>query len=234
MPPLNLNVHELVAQLDLDLAEADDLAKVAEARERASTLSGVGDQLIDHYVTRARGAGLSWSQIGAALGVTKQAAQQRWMAPTFERFTDRARQAVVGAEGRARELGHSVVEPEHMIIALVGVGEGLAARAMTGLGGSRETIEQRATAALPDGTRTPLPVHIPFGTEPKQAMRLALDQALEFGHDYIGTEHLLLGLLRVPDGRGAALLSELGVTYDAAQDAVLAELDAITAKKPSA
>ncbi|HEY3715413.1 MAG TPA: Clp protease N-terminal domain-containing protein [Jatrophihabitantaceae bacterium] len=230
MPPLSLNVQELIAQLDVDLAQADDLAKVTEARQRATVVAGVGDQLIDHFVTRARAAGASWNQIGAALGVTKQAAQQRWMAPTFERFTDRARQAVVGAQERARELRHSIVEPEHVILALLAVHEGIAAKVMTGPGRSRRTIERRIGESLPPGTDAP-PTHIPFGTEPKQAMKLALDQALEFGQNYIGTEHLLLGLLRVPDGRGAGLLSELGVTYDSARAGVMKEIDAYVAAK---
>jgi ClpA/ClpB-like protein len=220
MAPLRVNLQELIAQIDTDLASADELAKVTEARQRATALSGVGDQLIDHFVTQARAAGLSWSQIGGALGVTKQAAQQRWMAPTFSRFTERARHAVVSGQETARELRHTVVGPEHVILGLLSVEQGAAAQVMVQLAGSAQPIRQRVTAAIPAGTETP-PAHIPFGPEPKEAMKQALDQALEFGHNYIGTEHLLLGLLKVPDGQGARLLSELGITYDTARAGIL-------------
>jgi phage-related minor tail protein len=233
MAPLNVNLQELIAQIDLDLTGSDELAKVTEARQRANALSGVGDQLIDHFVTRARAAGLSWSQIGAALGVTKQAAQQRWMAPTFSRFTERARHAVVTGQETARELRHTVVGPEHLIIGLLSVGRGAAAQVMVRIAGSAEAIQQRVTAAIPPGTETP-PAHIPFGPEAKEAMKQALVQALELDHNYIGTEHLLLGLLRVPDGQGARLLAELGISYDAARAGVLEWLEQAVATKPQA
>jgi hypothetical protein len=230
MAPLNVNLQELIEQIDQDLAGGDELAKVTEARQRATALSGVGDQLIDHFVTRARAAGLSWSQIGGALGVTKQAAQQRWMAPTFSRFTERARHAVVTGQETARRLRHAVVGPEHVILGLLSVDEGAAAQVMTRIAGRAEAIRQRVTAAIPPGTQT-APAHIPFGPEPKEAMKQALDQALELGHNYIGTEHLLLGLLKVPDGQGARLLAELGITYDTARAGVLEWIEQCLAAK---
>ncbi|MBX6358004.1 MAG: ATP-dependent Clp protease ATP-binding subunit [Micromonosporaceae bacterium] len=229
MAPLNLNLQDLIAQIDADVA-GDELAKVAEARDRANTLSGIGDQLIDHFVGRARDAGMSWSQIGGALGVTKQAAQQRWMTPTFSRFTERARHAVVTAQETARDMRHSAVGPEHIILGLLAIEGGAAADVMVQLAGPADAIRKRVLRAVPPGTGTP-PAHVPFGPESKEAMKQALDQALELGHNYIGTEHLLLGLLKVPDGRGAALLAELGVTYAAARDGVLAWIDRFSAAK---
>ena len=230
MPPLNLNLEELISQIDADVA-GDELAKVTEARARANTLAGIGDQLIDHFVTRARDAGMSWSQIGGALGVTKQAAQQRWMSPSmnpvrtaFSRFTQRARQAVVNAQETARGLRHAQVAAGHVIIGLLSVEQGAAAQVMIQLAGSAEVIRQRVAATIPAGDDSP-PEHLPFGPEPKEAMKQALNQALEFGHNYIGTEHLLLGLLRVPDGQGAAVLAELGVTYEAAREGIVRWLD---------
>jgi Clp amino terminal domain, pathogenicity island component len=230
MAPLNLNLQELIAQVDTDVA-GDELAKVTEARARANTLAGVGDQLIDHFVSRARDSGMSWSQIGGALGVTKQAAQQRWMSPTFSRFTERARRAVVTAEGIAREMGHASIRPGHIVLGLLAAEGGAAADVMVQLAGSgrdakagggatAETIRKRVVRAIPPGNEKQ-PTHIPFEPEPKEAMKQALDQALELGHNYIGTEHLLLGLLRVPDGQGAQLLSELGITYETARAGVL-------------
>jgi hypothetical protein len=227
MAPLNLNLQELISEVDTDVA-GDELAKVTEARARANTLAGVGDQLIDHFVSRARDAGMSWSQIGGALGVTKQAAQQRWMTPTFSRFTERARRAVVTAEGIAREMGHASIRPGHVVLGLLAAEGGAAADVMVQLAGSAQTIRKRVVRAIPPGNEKQ-PTHIPFEPEPKEAMKRALDQALELGHNYIGTEHLLLGLLKVPDGQGAQLLGELGITYEAARAGVLDWIDRVTA-----
>jgi hypothetical protein len=232
MAPLNLNLQELISQLDTDVA-GDELAKVTEARARANALAGVGDQLIDHFVTRARDAGMSWSQIGGALGVTKQAAQQRWMSPTFSRFTERARQAVVTAQEIARQMRHASIGPEHIILGLLAIEGGAAAEVMVQIAGSAETIRKRVVRAIPPRTENP-PVHIPFEPEPKEALKQALDQALELGHNYIGTEHVLLGLLRVPDGQGARLLAELGITYEAARAGVLEWIERLVAAKRQA
>ncbi len=265
MAPLNLNLQELIAQIDQDLADSDTLAKVTEARQRANNLAAFGDQLIDHFVNQARNAGMSWSQIGGALGVTKQAAQQRWMMPTFSRFTARARQAVLTASEMARRLGHPMVGPEHVILGLLAEEQGAAAQVMASLAGSAEAVRRRVAQAIaagaPDGgtatvealaAEVPVPgatvpgstvsgaptsgdpaapSHIPFGPEPKDAMRQALAQALELGHNYIGTEHLLLGLLNLPNGQGARLLSELGITYDAARAGVLEWIEKYVAAK---
>jgi Clp amino terminal domain, pathogenicity island component len=232
MPPLNVNLQELIEQIDADVVDGDELDKVTEARQRANLLSGAGDQLIDHFVTRARAAGSSWSQIGGALGVSKQAAQQRWMSsPTFSRFTPRARHAVVTGQDIARELRHPAVGPEHVILGLLHVEEGVAAQVMVETAGSAEAIRKRVVPAMPAMTNPSSAAHLPFGPEAKEAMKQALEQALELGHNYIGTEHLLLGLLRVPDGRGAELLAELGITYDAARAGVLAVFERLTAQR---
>jgi Clp amino terminal domain, pathogenicity island component len=231
MPPLNLNLQDLIQQIETDLAESDELAKVTEARQRANLLASAGDQLIDHFVDRARKSGASWSQIGGALGVTKQAAQQRWTPAVFSQFTARARQAVVNAQEKARSLRHAEIQPEHVILGLLSVQRGAAAEVMVKLAGSAQVIEDRITASLPPGTE-PSPPHIPFTPESKEALKQALDQALELGHNYIGTEHLLLGLLQVPEGRGARLLTDLGIDYQAARAEVLVWITNETAKRP--
>src|SRR5690348_15150738 len=99
MSPLDVNLRQLIEQIDTDLPDGDPLAKVSEARLRARTLAGLGDQVVDHYITAARATGASWSQIGEALGVSKQAAQQRLAAGgRFERFTAKARHVLVVAQ----------------------------------------------------------------------------------------------------------------------------------------
>jgi hypothetical protein len=234
MTPLNVNLQQLIEQLDADLADADALAKVTEAQQRARTLSGIGDQLIDHFVQKAREGGTSWSQLGEALGVSKQAAQQRWVpgrsGKLFSRFTDRARHVVVLAETRARELRHGQVDTEHLLAGLLGEPDGLGALAVFAIAGSREAVERALDPVLAPRTDA-TPTHIPFSDANKQVFKESLNVALEMGHNYIGTEHILLGLLRVPEGRAAQILEQIGVTYQAAHAEVLKEIDAILAAK---
>src|SRR2546430_12566821 len=99
-----MDVQKLIDEIDSTLPDADALTKVGEAQRRARALNDVGDQLVDHYVAQARAKGASWSQIGDALGVSKQAAQQRRSGNQFERFTGRARNLDEVAEGHARKL----------------------------------------------------------------------------------------------------------------------------------
>ncbi len=215
MTPLNVNLRHLIEQLDDDLAGADALAKVTEAQQRARTLTGIGDQLFDHFVSQARESGASWSQHGEALGVTKQAAQQRWVpgaAGNFSRFTDRARHVVVLAQEKARELRHGQVDTEHLLLGLIAEEDGFGGRVVIGAAGSREAAERAVLDALTPGSEKP-PTHIPFTGANKAVLRATLDEALGMGHNYIGTEHILLGLLKVGDGRAAGLLDRLGVTY---------------------
>lgn len=232
-----MNLQEFIDQIDKDLTGDSDLRKITEARQRANALTGLGDRLIDHFVTRARAAGVPWSRIGAALGVSKQAAQQRWTGSPFARFTDRAKQAVVLAQQRAAGSGHATVEPEHVLVGLLSVARGRAARAVTALVGDREgdlAGDRRAvlldvlTGALPTGPG-PAPAHIPFAAECEEAMVHATEQAMRWSDPHICTEHLLLGLLAVPDGRATRLLAGLGLD----SERVRAEVDRLRAADAS-
>src|SRR5919201_3266169 len=105
-----LNVDQLVDQIERELPDADPVTRVGEARKQARALSDLGDQVIDHFIRQARAAGASWSQIGDAMGVSKQAAQQRaGSAAIFYRFTERARRVVAGAQEEARERRNSPI-----------------------------------------------------------------------------------------------------------------------------
>src|SRR5438270_13033857 len=101
MTPLAVKLQELIDQIEADLPDADPVAKIGEARLRSRTLVDLGDQLVDHYVHAARAAGASWSQIGEALGVTKQAAQQRRADARFGKYTGRGPHASVRGQDRA-------------------------------------------------------------------------------------------------------------------------------------
>jgi len=112
----------------------------------------------------------------------------------FERFTDRARRVVVLSQEEARRLKHSYIGTEHILLGLLAEGEGLACRALTGLGMSLEATRQEVAEAVPPGSAE-LTSHIPFTPRAKKTLELSLREALQLQHDYIGTEHLLLGIL---------------------------------------
>jgi hypothetical protein len=220
MSPLNISLADLIARMDAELPDADNLARISEAQLRAHTLSDLGDQLVGHYVGQAKQAGASWTQIGEAIGVSKQAAQQRWVPPIFDRFTDRARHVVVLAQEAARARKHHYIGTEHLLLGLLGEPDGLAGRALVALAGSIEAVADAVDGRLEPGTENS-PARIPFTPKGKETLEQSMIQTKELGHDYVGTEHLLLGLLAVDDGVAAAVLTELNVDLPAARDKVV-------------
>jgi hypothetical protein len=217
-----MDLQKLIDEIDAALPDADPLAKIGEAQRRARALNDVGDQLVDHYVAQARAGGASWSQIGDALGVSKQAAQQRRAGNQFERFTGRARNLVVVAQDHARRRRHPAVTTEHLLLALI-ESEGLGAMVVAQLVGSLGVVADAVTAGLVPGTGAQ-PVHVPFAEDCKRVLEETLDQALGLGHNYIGTEHILLGIMAVPDCRAAEVLTGFGVDLDRARDMVAGAL----------
>jgi ATP-dependent Clp protease ATP-binding subunit ClpC len=128
----------------------------------------------------------------------------------FERFTDRARRVAELAQGTARELNHDVVGTDHLLIALAAEGDGVAARALKSLGVGEAEVREAALKRHPAGT-VKQAGHIFWGPHGKKALELALREALQFGHTYIGTEHLLLGLIRLGDDSGPLALADCGI-----------------------
>jgi hypothetical protein len=237
MSPVNVKLTDLIKQLDDDKPEVDPLAKISEAQLRSHTLADLGDQLVGHYVALARAAGASWQQIGEAIGVSKQAAQQRWVnppKPTFERFTKRARHVVVLSQEHARSHKHNYIGTEHVLLGLLDEPEGLAAIALAKLVGSVETVRAAVLDRLgPEGDKA-VKGHIPFTPRAKEALELSMQAALRFGHNYIGTEHILLGLVDEAEGLAATVLGELGVRKAAAEEQVKQELGNVLARKADA
>ena len=127
----------------------------------------------------------------------------------FERFTDRARRVVVLAQDEARMLNHDYIGTEHLLLGLIGEGEGVAARALESLGISLDAVRQQVEQVIGRGQQAPSG-HIPFTPRAKKVMELALREANDLGHSYIGTEHILLGLIREGDGVAAGVLTGLG------------------------
>jgi ATP-dependent Clp protease ATP-binding subunit ClpC len=125
----------------------------------------------------------------------------------FERFTNRARHAVVLAQEEARRMQHNYIGTEHVLLGLLGEPDGLACRTLEGLGMSLEAARDEVTAIVGTGTAS-LSGHIPFTPRAKKTLELALREALQLGHNYIGTEHILLGLIREGEGVAAQVLKQ--------------------------
>jgi ATP-dependent Clp protease ATP-binding subunit ClpC len=127
----------------------------------------------------------------------------------FERFTDRARRVVVLAQEEARRLNHDYIGTEHMLLGLVHEGEGVAAKALESLDISLEAVRAQVEEIIGRGGQAPAG-HIPFTPSAKKVLEFALREALVLGHNYIGTEHILLGVIREAEGVGAQVLENLG------------------------
>ncbi len=127
----------------------------------------------------------------------------------FERFTDRARRVVVLAQEEARMLNHNYIGTEHILLGLIHEGEGVAAKALESLGISLEGVREQVEEIIGQGQTAPAG-HIPFTPRAKKVLELSLREALQLGHNYIGTEHILLGLIREGEGVAAQVLQKLG------------------------
>ncbi|MBB3664287.1 MULTISPECIES: ATP-dependent Clp protease ATP-binding subunit [Prauserella salsuginis group] len=186
-------------------ARTDVLDQLSDAVLAGQHLGEIADHLIGHFVDQARRAGASWTDIGQSMGVSKQAAQKRFVAKGdevldpnegFSRFTPRARNAVMAAGDVAREHRHSVITPVHLVLGLLTEPEALAAKAIADQGVTDRSLRAAAIAALPeDGESDDAPDLPPFSAEAKKALELTYREALRLGHNYIGTEHVLLALL---------------------------------------
>ncbi len=138
----------------------------------------------------------------------------------FERFTDRARRAVVLAQDEARMLNHNYVGTEHILLGLVHEGEGVAAKALESLGISLDVVRQQVEEVIGQGQHTPSG-HILFTKRAKEALELSMRESMQLGHKYIGTEHILLGLIREGDGVAAQVLVRLGADLDQVRQQVI-------------
>ena len=138
----------------------------------------------------------------------------------FIRFTDRARRVIILAQDEARDLGHGFAGTEHLLLGLLAEGEGVAALVLESLGISLEEARGRVEEIAGRGQRSPTG-HIPFTPPAKKALELSLQEAVQLGHNYIGTEHLLLSLLREGEGVTAQVLADLGAGYAQVREQVL-------------
>jgi ATP-dependent Clp protease ATP-binding subunit ClpC len=151
----------------------------------------------------------------------------------FERFTDRARRVVVLAQEEARMLNHNYIGTEHILLGLIHEGEGVAAKALESLGISLEGVRQQVEEIIGQGQQAPSG-HIPFTPRAKKVLELSLREALQLGHNYIGTEHILLGLIREGEGVAAQVLVKLGADLNRVRQQVIQLLSGYqTGKEPA-
>src|ERR1700753_1847353 len=150
----------------------------------------------------------------------------------FERFTDRARRGVVLAQEEARMLNHNYIGTEHILLGLIHEGEGVAGEALESLGTRLEAVRQQVEEIIGQGQQAPSG-HIPFTPRAKKVLELSLREALQLGHNYIGTEHILLGLIREGDGVAAQVLVKLGADLNRVRQQVIQLLHGYQGKEPA-
>jgi Clp amino terminal domain, pathogenicity island component len=217
----------------------DVLDQLSDAVLAAEHLGEVADHLIGHFVDQARRSGASWTDIGKSMGVTKQAAQKRFVLRAeatspdpnqgFERFTPRARNVVVVAQNAAHEAHNGEITPDHLLLGLLGDPDALATKLLTAQQVDPESV--RAAITLPLAVDNP-PQLIPFSGAARKALELTFREALRLGHNYIGTEHLLLALLELEDGSGP--LHQAGIDKDRVETDLIAVLESLVAGKKRA
>jgi ATP-dependent Clp protease ATP-binding subunit ClpA len=214
----------------------DVLEQLSDAVLAAEHLGEVADHLIGHFVDQARRSGASWTDIGKSMGVTKQAVQKRFVPRAeatsldpnqgFERFTPRARNVVVAAQNAANQAHNGEITPDHLLLGLLSDADALATKLLTAQHVDPESV--RAAIALPPAIADP-PQLTPFSGPARKALELTFREALRLGHNYIGTEHLLLALLELEDGSGP--LHRSGLDKDRAEADLTAVLESLVARQ---
>ncbi|WP_327178881.1 ATP-dependent Clp protease ATP-binding subunit [Streptomyces sp. NBC_01335] len=231
-----------------DLIEAikkthtDALEQLTGAVVAADHLGDIADHLIGHFVDQARRSGASWTDIGRSMGVTRQAAQKRFVPKKpdgsaepdpkegFARFTTRARNAVIAAHNEAHLAGGAEVLPAHLVLGVVADTGSVGAQVIAAQGIAPEAVRTASLAALPPAAGE-VPELIPYDASSRKVLELAYRESLRLGHPHVGTEHILLALLEHEDGEG--VLTGLGVDKQAASAAAEA-LSAAAGDRPGA
>jgi len=239
MTAFSVRLDRLIAEVVDAQPGADHLARVETACQAAADLDEIADHLVGHFVDEARAAGLTWTQIGEHIGVTKQAARKRF-APrhvpdeaadaaalrdkargagrgkVFGRYTEHARHVIVLAQENARDHGHPFIGTEHLLLGVCQEDRGLGAKVLEASGVSLADLQTAVTERLVPARAQPRG-HFPFTPETKRTLELTARAGLLLGHAHVGTEHLLLGLIAEGTGLAAQVLSGSGVTAERAK-----------------
>ncbi|MER5436342.1 Clp protease N-terminal domain-containing protein [Streptomyces sp. NPDC002588] len=235
-PTSSIRLDELIAAIKK--VHEEPLDQLQDAVIAADHLGEVADHLIGHFVDQARRSGASWTDIGRSMGVTRQAAQKRFvpkestdvdLSQGFGRYTPRARNVVMAAHNEAKAAGNAEGLPTHLVLGLLSEPEGLAAKAVEKQDVTLDAVREAATAALPPAAAE-VPELIPYGSDAKKVLELTFREALRLGHNYIGTEHILLALLEFENGTG--VLSGLGLEKARTEEWLTEVLATIAVAKP--
>lgn len=215
-----VRLDDLIQSVKNQTPGSDALQQLSDAVLVAEQVGEVADHLIGHFVDQARRSGASWTEIGASMGVSKQAAQKRFVPKEFfassghadfSRFTARARNVVEHAARAARGVNNDQIDTIHLLLGLLGEQDGVAAKIIEKRGAPITEVGRRVSALLPADVDT-MPENIPFSARSRKALELTVREALRLVHNYVGTEHILLGLLEQGEGPAYELLTELGLT----------------------
>ena len=221
---VTIRLDDLIGRISA--AHPDALHRLSEAVMAGEYLGEVADHLIGHFVDQARHSGASWTEIGKSMGVTKQAAQKRFVprdtadAPNAA-FTSRAWNVLTTAQSEARAAENDYIAPCHIVLGLLGEPKSLAGILLRDSGVKPAELKRRARSELPPAAPT-VPELIPLHATARKALDLAQRESLRLGHNYVGTEHILLGLVANEDGDG--ILSGLGLDIDQVRADVTAKL----------
>ena len=213
-----VRLGDLIERVTASHPDGDALVHLSDAMAMSELLDDLSDRLVGHFVQAAREAGATWAEIGRTMGVTRQAAQKRFvtrprdvaaLAGVDDRWTPRARAIMDACQDEARAAGHNYVGTEHIVLALLSQPQGLAAKAI-----AEKTTPERLRAAMSEvfGPRSDdLSGEFPYTPRATRAIELSAQEAQRLGHDYVGTEHILLGVLAERHGVGAQVLHRLGI-----------------------
>ncbi|GAA3887185.1 Clp protease N-terminal domain-containing protein [Streptomyces sedi] len=238
-PPVRLD--DLIGAIKK--SHTDALDQLADAVIAADHLGELADHLIGHFVDQARRSGASWTEIGQSMGVTRQAAQKRFVpkAPAgaegggadagegFARYTPRAKNVVMAAHEAAKDASNAEVTPAHLVLGLISEPQGIGAAVLVDQGVTLEAVREAARGALPAPVEEP-PSLVPYDAGARKVLELTFRQALRLGTHHVGTEHLLLAQLDFEDGSGP--LSDLGIDKSTAEDRIRRTLEPLTGQTP--
>ena len=230
MTDLPARLDDLIDHVARRHPDGDALARLAEAVVAADQLGELADHLVGHFVDQARRSGASWTEIGRSMGVSKQAAQQRFVPRPADqpslpltRFTQRTKAVMRHAEDHARAHGHEQIGSLHLLLGMLDEREGLAVQALVAQHVDPGELRARTEAELPpQGPGSP--ETLTYTPDAARLLELTLREALRLGHNYIGTEHLLLAGVAHGNGPVAPLLAEVGLDTDVLEPQLLAWL----------
>lgn len=232
------DLQQLIDTIKADAGSSDELEQLAAAASTISELTSTGDAVLGFFVDRARGAGKSWVEISGVLGVSKQAAHKRfadsWTSkPAFNRYTRKAMAVVKAAADVAAGRNHNYIGTEHMLLAFFAQPDSLATKALLQHGFTEESVRAAVDQVNPAEEPTDPPKTLdttrpPYTRKSAHVLQGAVGEALTLGHNYVGTEHLLLAFYRDPSSLASQILLEQGFDEKAAWDALRAMLDELT------